>query len=129
MSYGSPCLTDDCPNTAVSDGVPYCTNCIISGKCEGTTSMQLTLQRELFMPVIQALFMYWYNTEPDEIMQAVYDNPVGAYLEEKTKMYNLGLHIFWGQIDYKHQCKLVDAACDKYMEEAERRMVCDSGSL
>jgi hypothetical protein len=77
---------------------------------------------DMSMPVIEALFMYWYNTEPEDIMMAVYDNPVGAYLKEKLKYYNLGLHNFWGQIDYKHQLKLVEAAMKKYGDEAERRV-------
>ncbi len=83
-------------------------------------------QIDLAMPVIQALIMYWYNTEPDEIMHAVYDQPTGPYLKEKAGMYNLGLHVFWGQIDYKHQLRLVEAACGKYLEEAKRRVACAS---
>jgi len=77
---------------------------------------------DMAMSVIQALFMYWYNTDPDVIMKTVYDNPAPAYLEEKMAYYKLGLHNFWGQIDYKHQLKLVEAAMEKYGDEAEHRM-------
>jgi hypothetical protein len=84
------------------------------------------LRKRMSMPVIQALVMYWYNTEPEDIMQAVYDNPVGPYLKEKMDMWKLGFIPFWGQIDHKHQLRLVNAACDKYLEEAERRMLCRS---
>jgi hypothetical protein len=32
-------------------------------------------QIELAMPVIQALVMFWYNTDPPDIMWAVYTDP------------------------------------------------------
>jgi len=74
---------------------------------------------ELSMPVIHALMMYWYNTRPYDIIDAVYDNPAPAYADEKVAVYKEGLHIFWGQIDRTHQRRLVDAAMAKYGEHCE----------
>jgi hypothetical protein len=73
------------------------------------------------MPIIQAVVMYWYNTDPMDIMERVYDSREPAYLGEKVSLYKLGFTTFWGQIDFKHQQRFVVAALEKYGDEAERR--------
>ena len=39
------------------------------------------------LPIIESLFMYWYNVEPEDILRALYTDPAPSYLKEKkTKL-------------------------------------------
>jgi hypothetical protein len=71
---------------------------------------------------IQALFMYWYNTNPEEIMRALYTDPIAGYLREKIRAYQHGLVEFWGDLDSEHQQILLANALVKYGDEARRRL-------
>lgn len=70
---------------------------------------------------VDALMLYWHNTESDELLNRVYTNPEPYYLAEKTKIWKMGLTYFWSQIDITHRVKLMDAAWEKYGPQARRR--------
>ena len=72
------------------------------------------------MDVIKAVMLYWYNTNPMDICNAVYPTAAPCYKEEKARGYRAGLTAFYGTLDYEHQERFVDAAIAKYGEEAAR---------
>ena len=78
---------------------------------------------EMSMATVEALFLYWYNTDPEEIVEAVYDNPIGAYKDEKVAAYQSGLVAFWGELDWEHRTRMVAAAMTKYLAEATRKYI------
>jgi len=83
-------------------------------------------RKPLIAPVIavDALMLYWDNTEPDELLRRVYTDPAPSYLYEKMEIWKIwkqGLTRFWGQIDNAHRAKLMDAAWAKYGEQATKR--------
>ena len=67
---------------------------------------------------VECLFLYWYNTRPEEIVDAVYDNPEDDhYRAKKVDSYKRGLITFWSELDYAHQKRMLQAASDKYLDE------------
>ena len=66
---------------------------------------------------INCLCMYWHNTDPADIVRAVYTDPAPRYLDEKVRAYQLGLVPFWGQLDEMHRARLLAAAVRRYGDE------------
>ena len=71
---------------------------------------------------VNALVMYWHNTESEELLNQVYHEPAPAYVEEKEKIWRHGLTAFYGQLDDEHRWRLIEAAWAKYGEETTRRL-------
>jgi hypothetical protein len=70
---------------------------------------------------VDALVMYWHNTEPDELLGKVYTDCAPRYFEEKMSIWKHGLTYFWGQLDREHRHKLMMAAWEKYGLVVQRR--------
>ena len=65
------------------------------------------LTRESLEPLL--IWLHW--TPPGEKVDAIYENPVGHYREEKMQMLaNAKLPEVWGSLDPAHQQRLLDAA-------------------
>jgi len=82
-------------------------------------------QRVSQLAQVSALFLYWHNTEPEELMRQVYTDPAPSYIDEKMKIWSLGITTFFGQLDNYHRWKLVQAAWAKYGEESTRHILAD----
>lgn len=74
---------------------------------------------------VNALVMYWHNTESEELLNQVYHEPAPSYAEEKEKIWQHGLTAFYGQLDDDHRWRLIEAAWAKYGEETTRRLGVD----
>ena len=77
------------------------------------------------LPIIESLFMYWYNVEPEDILRALYTDPAPSNLKEKKTLASRGLIVFWGQLDKQHKQLLLSLATDRYLEEITRRHLLD----
>ena len=75
------------------------------------------------MTVIEILFMYWYNTEPKDIVNDVFPTALGVYAKEKRDSYNAGLVPFWAKLDLAHRNRMLKAAFDKYESEGTTRIL------
>jgi len=75
------------------------------------------------MRTVTCLMMYMYNTEPDDIFDAVYGaDKDPQYRADKLPLCQAEKIVtFWGQLDTKHQVKLLQAAVVKYGDEVDRR--------
>ena len=80
--------------------------------------------------VITALAMYLYNTEPREIIDAVYGADIHReYRAEKLAMLKrYTFASFWGTIDLTHQRRFVDAVMAEYGDEAARRVASEEAA-
>ena len=66
---------------------------------------------------IKCAVLYHYNTAPYAAIEAIYDNAVGPYIEEKAEVWRKGLSAFFGELDVEHQRRFTKLALDKYLQE------------
>jgi hypothetical protein len=67
--------------------------------------------------------LYWYNTNPEEIMKGLFPTAVDNYLREREEMYKKGFTEFWGTLDFEHQQRFIALADEKYKDEACRKLL------
>ena len=70
--------------------------------------------------VARCLNLYWYNSYPLSIVEALFPTADKTYINEKTEWWNKGLTYFMGALDEAHQMQFVQMALDKYWEESGR---------
>ena len=70
-----------------------------------------------------ALMLYWYNVAPHLIVRQLFPQAVEFYIEEKVAAYRLGLCAFWGILDWQHRERLLQAAQERYLAEAQRKVI------
>ena len=86
----------------------------------GTEEKKETTKQDLVL--VEALVLYWFNTDPTAIMQTIFPTAVESYIAEKVELYRQGLDHFWGMLDWDHRQRLIQAARNKYDVEAKRRI-------
>lgn len=68
---------------------------------------------------VQALMLYWYNVRMSEIIAHLFPSGVQTYLDDKANQaQRQGLVEFWGNLDFDHQNRLLEAALARYSGEA-----------
>jgi len=72
--------------------------------------------------LLEAISLTFYNVPPADIVDAVYENPVGYYRDEKIEAVNRGFDYVWSQIDLDHKRRLIDFVRDRYEDEAKARL-------
>ena len=75
--------------------------------------------------VVQAVLLWYYNIDYTFQFEVVYGRPLDwedPWCKEKLHTMRSGLTRWWGELGVAQQRKLVDAALERYGDEATRRV-------
>lgn len=73
------------------------------------------------LSAVEACTLYFHNVSPGEQIQMLFDSPSTAYADAWLHRYRSGFIEFWGNLDLAHKRKYLDAALQRYEDEATQR--------